>query len=162
MTEQLAHTNCAGLKETLLPLITKTLGPEIVAISGSYLFNRIGLGLDDTMTESPIIHSDQAIATVTRWGHGDQNISLGSLYSCLVVQRGGIGQSINDGIGMNPPGTIGCNFLQGAGQGGFNIFNSVAGIYDFSNSTASWHRASIIENDGCDNLFRNTEALRNR
>ena len=86
-------------------------------IGGLHPFKRTGDILNDTMSEAPGIHSNHVIATVAIRAHGNQNVSLGSLDSHPEVLRGVIGQSCNDGIGMNPPGTIGGNLPQGTRRG---------------------------------------------
>ena len=43
----------------------------------------------------------------------------------------------NDSIRMNILGTIGGNFPQGTGQGGFNIFKYLTGVSNFTNRSAS-------------------------
>ena len=71
------------------------------------------------------------------------------------MQRGGIGWSGNDGIRMNPPGTIGGKFPQGTKKVGFNIFESLSGLSDFFNrSASSLHDVAISENAGRDSLFK--------
>ena len=80
--------------------------------------------MEDTTTETPIVHSNQATATIYGWGKGDWNVSLDSLESSFDVLRGGIRQSGNGTIGMNPPVTIGGNGLQGTGRRGYDKFVS--------------------------------------
>ena len=74
------------------------------------------------------------------------------------MQREEIGRSGNNAIGPNPPGTIGDNFSQGAGQKGFNIFNYVVVISYLSSRRFPWHHETSGENDGCKSLFKNTVA----
>ena len=109
-------------------------------------------------TGPPVIHYEQATATVSRWRHGDWNISLRSLESSPDIRKGGIHRSDNEGIGMNPLGTIGGNLPNCNGRGGFGIFNSFTGIPDFTNRSVPWHGAMIGENSGCDSLFKNAES----
>ena len=59
------------------------------------------------MTGPPGIQYRQATTAIYEWGQSELNVSLGILESSLDVQRGEIGQGGNDGIGMNPLGTIG-------------------------------------------------------
>ena len=66
------------------------------------------------------------------------------------MQWGGIGRSNNDAIGMNPTGTIASNVPQGDMQ---SIFDSISGIYDFSNSIFPWHDETISENTGREICF---------
>ena len=71
------------------------------------------------------------------------------------MQRGGIGKSGNESIGMNPPVTIGGNGPQGTGRKGFNIFDSIVDISDFSNRSALWHDKAISEYSVRGRLFKN-------
>ena len=104
--DKLAHTNCSGVEKTSLLLIYEPLGTEIIAIGGLQYFRRTGASLNNTTSEPPVIHSNQANTTVTRRVNSDRTVSLESLDSRPEVQRRLIGWSGNDGIGMNPPGTI--------------------------------------------------------
>ena len=56
---------------------------------------------------------------------------------------------------MNPLGTIRGSVPQGAGKRGFKIFNSVSGIFYFSNRRLPWKNETINENDGCKTFFKN-------
>ena len=153
--DQLAHTNRTGVKNISLLLIAGPPGPEIITIGGSQPFGRTGKSLDNTMIKPPVIHSNQTTTTDARKGHDDRNVSLGSLEICPEIQRGGIERRGNDGIKMNPPGTIGGKWPYGTGPGGFNIFDYVKGMYDFTNRSASWHDSEISENPGRDRLSKN-------
>ena len=53
--KQPCHTNCIGMEETSLSLVSTPTFPEISAISGSYPIRRSGSRLDDA-TEPSIIH----------------------------------------------------------------------------------------------------------
>ena len=70
------------------------------------------------------------------------------------VLKGVIGQSGNDSIVMNPPGSIGDKCQQGSGKRGFDIFNSGMGMSDSDNRIASWHDEMINENSGYDRVFK--------
>ena len=59
-TNQLSHTNRIGEKAASLLLLTKPLSPEISEISGSYVIRHIVLHLDNTTSEPPIVHYNQA------------------------------------------------------------------------------------------------------
>ena len=152
--DQSDYINHAGVKSTSLPLITEPSGTEVIMIGGSHPLRNIGVSLDYTTTEPPIIHSDQATAVIYRWGDGDRNVSIISLESCIEVRRGGIGRSINDGNGMNPPKTIVRNGPHSTGKGGSNLFYSVTWISDFSIRSASCNSATMSENAGHDSLFK--------
>ena len=78
-------------------------------VGGYQPFGRFGGFLDDVVSHSPVIRSEQLTNAIDKRGHGDWNISLSTLESCPEVQRGGIGHSGNEGIGINTPETIRCN-----------------------------------------------------
>ena len=119
-------------------------------------FRRTGVSFNDKMSEPPIIKYNQATANISRWGHGDWNVSFISMESSPGLQWGGIRWSGNESIRMNAHGTIGGNSPQGTRWGGFNIFNYVVGISDLSTTGALWHGKAISENTGYDSLFKNT------
>ena len=77
VTEQSTDTNCAGLETILLSIITE--GSKDFAVWGSQPFGNYGSCLDDTASQPTVIHSNQESVTISRWGHGDCKISLGSL-----------------------------------------------------------------------------------
>ena len=81
MTDQLAHTNPAWVKKTLLLIITESLGPKIFVAGGLQPFGISGARLVDTTSHPPVINSNQMTATIDIWVHGDHIISLGSLES---------------------------------------------------------------------------------
>ena len=56
---------------------------------------------------------------------------------------------------MNPPGTIGGNVPQDTTQRGFDIFDSIMGIYNFYNRREPWQDEVIRGNVGCNSLFIN-------
>ena len=140
MVYQSGHTNITGVGKTSLPLISETSGTEIIIMGVSQPFRRTGVSLNNTTINPPITHSNQSASTVDRRLHSYCNVSLNSLESSYEVLRVEIGYSGNDGIRMNPPGTIGGNFPQ---------------VLYFAKSIVSWHGAAIIENPGCDILFLN-------
>ena len=119
-------------------------------------FRRTETILNDMISEPPVINYDQVTATFYIWGHGDWNVSLGSLESFPEEQRGGIGKIGIDVIIMNPPGTIGGNLPKGTGWGGLDIFDSLTIISYSSNKSASCHGAEISKNPGRYILFKNT------
>ena len=110
--------------------------PEIGAISGLCYFRCSGLSLDNTTTEPPIIHSNQVIADVSRWGQVDQEISLVSMDSCPDIQRGVIGKSGDNGIGINLPRTIGGNSPLGIRGGDLISLNILLGYQILSTVTS--------------------------
>ena len=125
---------------------------EIFTISSSKHLRHSVLSLDNKTNEPPTIHHYQATDTIYRYGHDDQKVSLSSLEFRPGVQRGGIVRSSNDFIMMNPPGTTKGNVPQRTGQGGLNLYDSIAGILYSSNRSASWNSAAITENAGCNSL----------
>ena len=88
MTDQPAHTNPYGMEHVLLSVIT--VWSKEFAVGGACS--------DDT-----IIHSYQASANFDIQGHGNRNITPGSLKSCSEMQNIISGWNINDGI---PPRNI--------------------------------------------------------
>ena len=84
--DKLSHNNRAGVETILLTIITE--GPKLFTVGGSQPFRRSGAHLDDTMIHPPVINYNQATAKIYRRGHGDKNISLGSMESSTEVQRG--------------------------------------------------------------------------
>ena len=104
-------------------------------------------------TDPPVIHSKKATITVSGQGQDDWKVYLGSIESSHDVRRGGIRLSGNDAIGMNPPVTIGGNNPQRSGQRGFDIFDSVTGIYNFTNRRLIWNDEAISENSVRENVF---------
>ena len=152
--DQSDQANPVGVKATSLTLITEPSSPEIIVISDLHPIRCSGFHLDNTTTEPPAVHSNQATNTFSIWGKGKRNVSLGSMESSPDVLKGVIGQSGNDGIVMNPPGTIGGKCQQGSGKRGFDIFNSGMGISDSENRIVSWHDEMISENYGCDRVFK--------
>ena len=75
---QSSQTNCDGVEKILLSIITEGY-KEFAAVGGSKPFGSSGAYLDDTMTHSIVICSNQASAIISIWVHVDQNISLVSL-----------------------------------------------------------------------------------
>ena len=59
-----AHTNRSGMEHVSLLVIN--VGSTKLTVGGA-------------RPADTIIHSNQVNADIDRWGHGDQNISLGSL-----------------------------------------------------------------------------------
>ena len=54
------HTNSAGVKMTLLPLIDEPLDrPKVFAVGEFQPFERSEALLEDTTSQPPVIHSDQ-------------------------------------------------------------------------------------------------------
>ena len=103
-------TISAGVETTFLSLISEPWDrTKVFTVGGSQPFGRSGAHLDNTTNNPPVIHSNQATATIGRWVRGDWNISLVSMESHPEVQIGRIGQSSNDSIGMNLLVTIGGN-----------------------------------------------------
>ena len=76
---QSAHANRVGMKATLLLIRNEPSSPAISAISDSHPIKRSGFFLDNTATEPPIVHPNQATTNVSVRGQGDHNVSLGSL-----------------------------------------------------------------------------------
>ena len=132
------------MKNTSLLLIAEPLGPETIVIGGLQLLRCTGVSLNDMMRKPPIGHSNQATYTVTIRGHGDWNVSLNRLESRPDVQRVGIRWRSNDGIYMNPPGTIGGKFPHITVQGNLTSSTTSGGYLFFYNRSAfSWHCAEI-------------------
>ena len=109
VTYQLAHTNHYGLKKTAYSLIPEPSGPKIIAIGRLQPVGNTGDSLNNVMSKPTAIHYEQVTTAVDRRGHGDYSVSIESMESRPDVQRGGKRQIHNDGIRMNPPGTIGGN-----------------------------------------------------
>ena len=99
---------------------------SVIAV-GSKEFAVGGSRLEDTL-----IHSNQSITAIDRWGYGDRNISLGSINSCSEMWRFGYGRNRDDGI---PQIKI----------GRFNLFDG--GTPYFDDRSTLWHVADIIENE---------------
>ena len=74
--DQLSHNNYTGMENTPLPLIAEPLRPGIFEIGGLQPFRRTGASLYGTMIKPPIIHCNQATATIARWVHSDRKVSL--------------------------------------------------------------------------------------
>ena len=128
------------METTLLLLIAEHLDrPKVFVVGGSQQFWRSGAFLDDTMSHPPMIHSDQATATVDRQEHGDRNISLVIMESRNEAQRGYFGRISNNITMMNPPVTIGSNYLQVTRPGIFDLFDSIRGKYEISKTGACLH-----------------------
>ena len=90
------------------------------------------------MSESPTIHSNHATAAIVILRHGNWNVCIVSLDIFPEVQRGVSVWSGKDSIGMNPHGTIGGNVPKSTGQEGFDLFDLVMGMLEFSNTIVSW------------------------
>ena len=118
-----AHNNSKGVETTLLMLIAAPLNrPKVFAIDGLQPFEPTGSILNDTTSNPPGILANQATATVVRWGIGDQRFSFGSVENFPKARRELIGQSSNDGMGMNLIFTIRGNCSHITTMGGFDIF----------------------------------------
>ena len=148
--DQSSHTNRAGVGKTLLLLIAEPSVIEVIAVGSSQTFGCDVVISNNTKSKPPIIQSDcYCYQTGTR-------ISLGSLKIRSEVQRGLLWSSGNDIIRMNLTVIIGGNFPQGTGLVGFNIFDSIRWMLDFSNMTAaSWHDSVISDNPVCESIFKN-------
>ena len=133
---QSAHTNHAGVETTLSTLITEPSGPTVIVIGVSQPFRRTQVILNDTTSETPIIHSYHTTAAIYRRGNGDSKSPLSSMESLPEMRRKGIDRSGKEGIGMNPPGNIGGNGLQSTGMGDFDLFDPYTGMSDFSNGSS--------------------------
>ena len=140
----MAHANRVVVKAASLTLIIEPLLPELITIRGSHPIRCSWLHLDYTTTGLSATHSNQATTTISGWGESDHNVSLGILDSSPAVQRWGIGQSGNDDIKVNPPGTIGCNSRGGSGWRVFDILFSTPGISDFAKRRAPWYDAKAF------------------
>ena len=113
------------------------------------------MGLDNEATETPTIHYHKSTTTIYGWVRVDQNISLVSLESSTDVRRRGIGKIGDGGIKINPPGTVRGNVPQGNRWRCYKIFDSVTGVYYFSNRSAPWNDEAISENAGNTSLYKN-------
>ena len=97
-----------------ISLLVMTVGSKELAIGRSCSYDML-------------IHSDQDISSNDRSGHGDWYISLVSLKSCTEMRIVGSGRNRNDGIGVNPPRTIGSPrpHINRTKHGIFDIFDFV-------------------------------------
>ena len=86
---------------------------------------RSGARLKNTTSLPPVINSNQATTNIDRRVQGDKKSSLSSLESRTESRREEILRIINDGIGMNSPGTIVGTSPQIIGQGRFKLFNPI-------------------------------------
>ena len=77
--DQLAHNHLTVMENIPLPLIAEPLRPGIFEIGGLQPFRRTGASLYGMMIKPPIVHCNQATATIAKWVHSDRNVSLTSL-----------------------------------------------------------------------------------
>ena len=100
VTEQLYHTNSAGMRQILFPI--ETVDSEEFSVGIAHTFRSNGARQNDLAIQPTIFQSNQD----TGWGNSDQDFHLGSLKSVTDVQSGYFRRNIDNRTVVNPQGPI--------------------------------------------------------